>query len=120
MTDLCYFVNALTVIFFQLFPKNDIVFKTAFIYANGTLAVAVYQFRNSLVFHNFDMLSSVSIHLFPMIAFWDLRWQTMPYEANLPESERRFLQIDESFDALKFFAYPAVFYWGWATIYIFL
>jgi hypothetical protein len=83
MTDLCYMVNYLVIVFLKLYPKNDIVFKVAFMYANGTLPVSVYLFRNSLVFHNFDMLSSVCIHLFPMIAMWNVRWVTIPYEAEI-------------------------------------
>ena len=86
MTDLCYWVNILTIVYLKIYPKDDRLFKVAFLYANGTLPVAIYLFRNSLVFHNFDMVSSVAIHLFPMIALWNLRWVTIPYEANLPES----------------------------------
>jgi hypothetical protein len=52
-----------------------------------------------------------------MIVFWNLRWFTMPYEATLPEEERRFLSIDTSFDWNKFFLYPLVFYVGWVVVY---
>lgn len=98
LTDLCYATNWLTIVFFEFLPKNDYIFKTAFFYSTGILAMATYQFRNQLVFHNFDYLSSLSIHLFPMIAFWNLRWFTFPYEATLAESDRRFLTLDTSFD----------------------
>ena len=117
LTDLCYACNWLAIVFFEFLPKNDIAFKTAFFFSNGILAMATYQFRNQLVFHNFDYLSSLSIHLFPMIAFWNLRWFTFDHEKSLPEDQRRFLELDTSFDANKFFLYPLIFYAGWVFVY---
>ena len=117
MTDLCYSVNFLCIVYLIWFPKNDIMFKVVFLYANGTLPIAVYLFRNSYVFHNFDMLSSCAIHMYPMIAIFNLKWVTMPYEASLPEAERKFVTLDEDFDPLKFFAFPAAFYGAWVLFY---
>lgn len=41
----------------------------------------------------------------------------MPYEATLPEKERRFLTLDDSFDSTKFFLVPFLFYLGWVSVY---
>lgn len=81
MTDFCYAANFLLVIFLVFYPKSDFLFKTCFFYANGCLAVAVAAFRNQMVFHKVDNLSSLALHILPQVALWNLRWHTMPYEA---------------------------------------
>ena len=55
-----------------------------------------------------------------MIAFWNLRWFTFEYEEGIPEDQRRFLDLDTSFDANKFFLYPLIFYGGWVFVYFFI
>jgi hypothetical protein len=41
----------------------------------------------------------------------------MPYEAEIPEEQRRFLSIDLEFDMAKFFYVPVGFYILWLTVY---
>lgn len=118
MADICYAVNALILIFFQVYPKNDYLFKACFLFSNGCLAVAVGAFRNQMVFHKLDNMSSLMLHIFPQTAMWNLRWNTMPYEATLPEDQRRFLSIDTAFDVKKFFVFPLFLYFIWATCYV--
>jgi len=117
ITDICYCANGLLIVFLQLCPKNDYMFKACFFFANGCLAVAVGAFRNQMVFHKLDNLSSLLVHLLPQITLWNLRWHTMPYEAKLPEEERRFLTIDDSFTVTKFFIFPIFLYAIWMTLY---
>lgn len=88
-----------------------------FFYANGCLSVAVGAFRNQMVFHNLDNMSSLMLHVFPMLSMWNMRWYTMPYEATKPEKDRRFLSPDESFDSTKFFLVPFLFYLAWVSVY---
>jgi len=84
--DFCYFANALVIYFLLFDPKNDGLFKCVFMWANGPLGFAIAAFRNSLIFHKFDNLTSCAIHVIPMVTSWNLKWTTMPYEATLPES----------------------------------
>jgi len=65
MTDFCYAANTIILIFLNFYPKNDILFKACFLYSNGVLAIAVGAFRNQMVFHNLDNLSSLALHMFP-------------------------------------------------------
>jgi hypothetical protein len=44
-----------------------------FAMASGPLAWSVFIFRNSLVFHDIDNLTSVFIHLSPLLLFWRLQ-----------------------------------------------
>ena len=70
-----------------------------------------------MVFHKYDNLTSLALHAMPLICVWNLRWSTLPYEATLPESERRFVDLDTSFDFVKFFVLPIAFYLCWAFSY---
>jgi len=46
MTDLCYFVNLIVILYLIYSPKNDTLFKIAFCFSNGCLATAVGAFKN--------------------------------------------------------------------------
>jgi hypothetical protein len=63
--DFCYFANTLIIAFLLLFPKNDILFKVFFVYANGPFGVAIPAFKNSMIFHKLDNLISLTIHIIP-------------------------------------------------------
>ena len=63
--DFCYFANTLMLIFLLGLPKNDILFKVFFIYANGPFGLAIPAFKNSMIFHKIDNLISCAIHLIP-------------------------------------------------------
>lgn len=65
MTDFCYAANALLILFLEFYPNSDYLFKTCFFFANGCLAIAVAAFRNQMVFHKVDNMSSLALHIFP-------------------------------------------------------
>jgi hypothetical protein len=46
MTDWCYTANAVLLVFLNMLPDNDFLFKASFLFSNGALAVAVGAFRN--------------------------------------------------------------------------
>lgn len=121
--DFCYFANALILYFLLFAPKNDILFKVFFIYANGPFGVAVPAFKNSLIFHKIDNLTSIAIHLIPLTTSWNLKWTTIPYESTLPEGERYFLTLPENDMELsihfftKIFLIPFALYLMWAAFY---
>ena len=51
MIDFCYFGSGTVLLFITLFPKNAYMYRLAFLYANGALAVATGAFSNALIFH---------------------------------------------------------------------
>lgn len=51
MIDFCYFGSGTVFLFINLFPKSEIWYRLAFLYANGALAVATAAFSNALIFH---------------------------------------------------------------------
>jgi len=56
----------------RLAPHNSRLFMVMFGIANGPLALATYIFRNSLVFHDVDKMTSVYIHVLPLFLTYGL------------------------------------------------
>lgn len=65
LADLCYFTNFLLMGSLWLFPGSKRLFISAFCLAFGNNAVAIIMWRNSLVFHSFDKVTSLFIHIMP-------------------------------------------------------
>ena len=55
-------------------PYSGLVFRAVFSFSCGPLAWAIVLFRNSLVLHSLDMVTSVLVHGSPLIVVWTLRW----------------------------------------------
>jgi hypothetical protein len=117
MTDLCYFVNIIVILYLIQFPKNDTLFKVAFCFSNGCLATAVGAFKNQMVFHKMDNLTSLALHMVPQTTLWNLRWNTMVSEQSLKPEERRFVDLNTEFSYMVFFGYPLILYFSWFAIY---
>ncbi|KAH7152987.1 hypothetical protein EDB81DRAFT_790203 [Dactylonectria macrodidyma] len=65
LADLCYFVNLLLLLSIWVFPSSKRFFTAAYCLAYGNNAVAIIMWRNSLVFHSFDKVTSLFIHIMP-------------------------------------------------------
>ncbi|KAM7207548.1 Protein of unknown function (DUF2838) domain containing protein [Naviculisporaceae sp. PSN 640] len=65
LADLCYFVNFLLLLSIWIFPGSKRLFTAVFCLAFGNNAVAIIMWRNSLVFHSFDKVTSLFIHIMP-------------------------------------------------------
>jgi hypothetical protein len=74
LLDFCYFVLLLTFINLYLLPDYHLLFKVCFIYVNGPVTGAIVVWRNSLVFHDYDKVTSVYIHLLPAVLYYAARW----------------------------------------------
>jgi len=74
LLDFCYFCVFCS--FLNLFVLWDSValFKAMFIFTHGPLTWAIVVWRNSLVFHDYDKITSVYIHLLPCLLYYCLRW----------------------------------------------
>lgn len=67
LADLCYFVNFLLLLSLWIFPGSKRLFTSVFCLAFGNNAVAIIMWRNSLVFHSFDKVTSLFIHIMPCV-----------------------------------------------------
>jgi hypothetical protein len=65
LADLCYFVNFLLMLSIWVFPNSKRLFTAVYCLAYGNNAVAIIMWRNSLVFHSFDKVTSLFIHIMP-------------------------------------------------------
>ncbi|KAK5995834.1 Glycerophosphocholine acyltransferase 1 [Cladobotryum mycophilum] len=65
LADLCYFVNVLLTLSIWVFPNSKRLFTAAYCLAYGNNAVAIIMWRNSLVFHSLDKVTSLFIHIMP-------------------------------------------------------
>jgi hypothetical protein len=67
--DLCYFVNVLDMIWLWFFPSSTVLFICSYCLTMGPLASAIITWRNSLVFHSIDKVTSLFIHIYPPLVF---------------------------------------------------
>lgn len=65
LADLCYFVNFLLMMSVWVFPSSKRLFTAVYCLAYGNNAIAIIMWRNSLVFHSFDKVTSLFIHIMP-------------------------------------------------------
>ncbi|TFK74459.1 hypothetical protein BDN72DRAFT_789284 [Pluteus cervinus] len=82
--DLCYYVNILNFIFIWLFPSSAELFIACYCLSHGSLASAVITWRNSLVFHDMDKVTSLFIHIYPPLTFTVIRHFYPNAEARFP------------------------------------
>jgi hypothetical protein len=68
LADLCYFVNFLVLLTVWGFPRSKRLFISTYCLAYGNNAVAIVMWRNSLVFHSLDKVTSLFIHVMPPVA----------------------------------------------------
>lgn len=65
LADLCYFSNLLLMLSLWIFPGSKRLFTASYCLSFGNNAVAIIMWRNSLVFHSFDKVTSLFIHIMP-------------------------------------------------------
>lgn len=74
--DFCYFSNLLSLICIYWSPGW--FFRMVFIFVNGPVTLAILVWRLSLVYHDFDRVTSIYIHILPAMLFFALRWHVIP------------------------------------------
>ena len=119
--DFCYLANFSFLLYINLFSTHSDMFITLYIWANGPLAAGVGAFRNSLVYHKFDMLVSTFIHVGPLCLTTHIRWFSMLDQVGLPAEEKRFADPHEIDSVggflLNFYAKPLLLYALWIAAY---
>lgn len=93
LVDFCYFANFLMIYYLVFDSKNEALMTSVYLYATGPLAIGIFAFRNSLVYHKIDFLTSLAIHSVPLLTVYNFRWVTIPTQSELAEDERRFNNI---------------------------
>jgi len=71
--DLCYYVNILNFVFLWILPHSPSLFVACYCLSHGSVASAIITWRNSLVFHDSDKVTSLFIHIYPPFTFTVIR-----------------------------------------------
>lgn len=74
LLDFCYFTILSTFVHLYFTPHSLLLFRIIFIYANGPLTWAIVLWRSSFVFHDYDKITSVYIHILPSILTFTEKW----------------------------------------------
>ena len=71
--DLCYYVNILNLVFLWILPHSPSLFVACYCLSHGSVASAIITWRNSLVFHDSDKVTSLFVHIYPPFTFTVIR-----------------------------------------------
>ena len=71
--DLCYYTTILNFIWIWLLPSSAFLWIACYCLSMGSLASAVITWRNSLVFHDQDKVTSLFIHIYAPLVFVVIR-----------------------------------------------
>lgn len=71
--DLCYYVTILNFIYIWFLPSSPTLFVACYCLSHGALASAVITWRNSLVFHDSDKVTSLFVHIYAPFTFTVIR-----------------------------------------------
>ena len=110
LLDFCYAVNLLSLVHIHYLYKlesAEALFKMGFILSTGPLPAAIPLWKNSLVFHDFDKITSVYIHFLPTCLYYCLK---------LGVGKESFVDTNLQF---KDYANCLLFYLTWQVFYFF-
>ncbi|KAF8242609.1 hypothetical protein K440DRAFT_115631 [Wilcoxina mikolae CBS 423.85] len=67
LADLCYFVNVMLLLAIWVFPNSRRLMISVYCLSYGNNAWAIAMWRNSMVFHSLDKVTSLFIHIMPPV-----------------------------------------------------
>ncbi len=111
LMDFCYAVNASCIAQTLAWQDNLTWCKLNYIFAMGPLCVAIPMWRNSLVFHSLDKITSIFMHGLPAIVFHLYRFNKIP---------TRRLSMERNLELLSVLPYALLFYAVWQGLYFFV
>lgn len=110
--DLCYYATILNFIFIWLAPSSSALWIACYCLSHGSLASAVITWRNSLVFHDSDKVTSLFVHIYAPLVFTVIRHF-------YPNAEERFPGIAEvpNLEPVKTIFLSGLIYAIWQGLY---
>ena len=78
LIDMCYFTSISLGLQTLYSPDDDIWFRINYVLAMGPLAMAIPVYRNSLVFHSLDKMTSFFLHALPAVLVTLFRFGYVP------------------------------------------
>uniref|UniRef100_A0A7S0ZAR3 Glycerophosphocholine acyltransferase 1 n=1 Tax=Timspurckia oligopyrenoides TaxID=708627 RepID=A0A7S0ZAR3_9RHOD len=117
MYDFCYFAQVVLLVNLYIISDSPWLMRINFAMTNGPLVMAVVLWRNSLVFHSVDKMTSSFIHMLPPLVTFSQRWNQHLFERKFPVIEP--LTDNALTIVLDFIVYPLLFYVLWQALYLF-
>jgi hypothetical protein len=110
LLDFCYWANLMLLVFLWIYPTSEFLFISTYAFSMGPLLIAVPIFRNSMVLHSLEKLTSVYIHIAPGLVMWSIRYNKCDK-----------WPLTESTPSLyNYIKNTAILYLIWAVIYYFI
>ncbi|KAK0539741.1 hypothetical protein OC835_001003 [Tilletia horrida] len=112
--DYCYWISLLCNLFIWVFPHSPFLFQAAYCAAHGPLAWSVATWRNSMVFHSLEKMTSLFIHIYPPLVF-----TTIVHYMPRDQAEKMFPAIKglERLDGWTCFGFTCGVYAIWQLLY---
>lgn len=116
MYDFCYYAQLMMMIHIYKYPNNILLGKAMFSISNGPLLLAIVMWRNSLVFHSMDKMTSMFIHILPALVTFCRRWECHLVNRTFPYYE----EIDGTIINIgnDFLWTPFCYYVLWQSFYL--
>ncbi|KAI0751457.1 hypothetical protein C8Q80DRAFT_1098040 [Daedaleopsis nitida] len=110
--DLCYYTNILDIVFIWAMPSSAALFVACYCISMGSLASAVITWRNSLVFHDWDKVTSLFVHIYPPLVFSVIRHY-------YPDAHSRFPALRDvpHLQPFKALLLSSIIYLIWQSLY---
>lgn len=110
--DLCYYITILNFVYIWILPGSATLLVACYCLSHGSLASAVITWRNSLVFHDVDKLTSLIIHIYAPFTFTTIRHY-------YPNSEQRFPALTElpHLNPIRALLFSSAIYMIWQGLY---
>lgn len=116
MYDFCYFAQVMQCFQMHKYPDDIRFAKAMFAIANGPLALAIAMWRNSLVFHSLDKMTSMFIHILPALVMFSQRWHDHLSHKQFPFFEEMETSITTTL--FDFYINPFIWYLVWQIGYL--
>lgn len=125
LADLCYFVNFLAMLSIWAFPNSKRLFISTYCLAYGNNAIAIAMWRNSMVFHSLDKVTSMFIHIMPPVTLHTIVHLTPSdtLKSRFPAVHTiKFSHPDspEHYDLTSMVVWATVPYAVWQVFYLFI
>mmetsp|Transcript_10807 Transcript_10807/g.20697 ORF Transcript_10807/g.20697 Transcript_10807/m.20697 type:complete len:307 (-) Transcript_10807:198-1118(-) len=94
--DFCYWVNLACIMVPAILPLGEVsrvAYSLIFLYGNGPVCIAVPIWNQSLVFHDFERIMSVGLHVWPMLFSYCVTWY--PFDASTEHFAKNYLKISD-------------------------
>lgn len=116
LADLCYFVNAMCLLFIWVLPSSTHLYQSCFAFTFGTLSFAIITWRNSLVIHSVDKITSCFIHIMPPLTLYCIT-HAITEQFKLQRFPAAAMKNSKSWNLKTNVFYTSIYYLIWQSLY---